>query len=163
MRTEVSRFWQFSLALYARQGVAEACLRLQDEFGLDVNVLLYCVFRGSKGHRLDGPDIIAADENVSRWRADVVRPLRAIRRVMKDTRLLTDTAGQSALRAQIKACELESERLQQLELERFGAGFAVAVTSPRQAATANYHGYGAALGKPLPQDVLALLIETFPA
>jgi len=34
-------FWDFSLAVYRRPGVAAACLRLQDEAGVDVNLLLY--------------------------------------------------------------------------------------------------------------------------
>ena len=34
-------FWQFSLDAYQRDGVQPACLSLQDDWGLDVNVLLY--------------------------------------------------------------------------------------------------------------------------
>jgi hypothetical protein len=33
-------FWDFSLALYAKEGVADACLLLQDKLGYDVNLLL---------------------------------------------------------------------------------------------------------------------------
>src|SRR3954470_3940357 len=35
-------FWNFSLELYAGEGVAEACLDLQERRGCDVNVLLFC-------------------------------------------------------------------------------------------------------------------------
>ena len=31
-------------ALYAQPGVADACLKLQDEFGLDVNLVLFCIW-----------------------------------------------------------------------------------------------------------------------
>jgi uncharacterized protein (TIGR02444 family) len=34
-------FWRFSLALYARPGVAAALLGLQDRAGRDVNLVLY--------------------------------------------------------------------------------------------------------------------------
>ncbi|MCG8546534.1 MAG: TIGR02444 family protein, partial [Alphaproteobacteria bacterium] len=34
-------FWNFSLRAYARPGVADACIRLQDRYGVDVNVLFY--------------------------------------------------------------------------------------------------------------------------
>ena len=33
-------FWDFSVGTYRRPGVADACLSLQDRYGLDVNVLL---------------------------------------------------------------------------------------------------------------------------
>ena len=36
--------WAFALAIYARPGVAEACLTLQNEAGLDVMLLLTTTF-----------------------------------------------------------------------------------------------------------------------
>ncbi|HEY9550471.1 MAG TPA: TIGR02444 family protein, partial [Kiloniellaceae bacterium] len=50
---EETPFWQFSGAVYARRGVAEACLALQQRHGLDVNLLLFCAWAGSNGRRLD--------------------------------------------------------------------------------------------------------------
>ena len=41
-----SRFWDFSLEIYAKPGVAQACLALQDECGADVNLLLFCCWAG---------------------------------------------------------------------------------------------------------------------
>ena len=38
--------WDFSLETYRRPGVEEACLKLQDELGADVNMLFYCCWRG---------------------------------------------------------------------------------------------------------------------
>ncbi len=36
-------FWQFSVSRYGKPGVADACLTLQDQFGINVNlILLYC-------------------------------------------------------------------------------------------------------------------------
>lgn len=36
-------FWQFSVSRYGKPGVADACLMLQEQFGINVNlVLLYC-------------------------------------------------------------------------------------------------------------------------
>jgi uncharacterized protein (TIGR02444 family) len=36
--------WRFSLAVYGRAGVPPACLKLQDNLGLDVNMLLLALF-----------------------------------------------------------------------------------------------------------------------
>ena len=38
--------WDFSLETYRRPGVEEACWKLQDELGADVNMLFYCCWRG---------------------------------------------------------------------------------------------------------------------
>lgn len=37
-------FWQTSLTLYAKPGVAQICLQLQDDFHCNVNVLLFVVY-----------------------------------------------------------------------------------------------------------------------
>ena len=42
-------FWNFSLELYAGEGVAEACLDLQERRGCDVNILLFCCWLGASG------------------------------------------------------------------------------------------------------------------
>ena len=39
-------FWSFSLTVYGRPGVEAACLELQDRFGADVNLALYCLWIG---------------------------------------------------------------------------------------------------------------------
>ena len=43
--------WTFALAIYAKPGVAEACLALQDEAGVDVMMLLTTTF-AAVNHRL---------------------------------------------------------------------------------------------------------------
>ena len=50
-------FWDFSLALYRKPGVAAACLRLQDGPGLDVNLLLYACWTAANGAGLAAPQI----------------------------------------------------------------------------------------------------------
>ena len=37
-------FWHFSLERYARAGVKDACLKLQDEYGFNVNLLLLACY-----------------------------------------------------------------------------------------------------------------------
>ena len=46
---KADEFWQFSLALYARNGVKELCLTLQDEHGFNVNVLLLSCYLNLQG------------------------------------------------------------------------------------------------------------------
>lgn len=39
---DADAFWQFSGELYQKKGVKELCLQCQDEFSLNVNLLLFC-------------------------------------------------------------------------------------------------------------------------
>jgi uncharacterized protein (TIGR02444 family) len=105
-------FWDFSLALYRRGGVAEACLALQDRHGLDVNLLLYCLWAGSRGHRLDAGEIDALSAAAGPWHEAVVEPLRAARRWLKDQKSAPPGPAE-ALRQAIKARELEAEAIEQ--------------------------------------------------
>ena len=99
-------FWDFSLAVYARPGVPAACLDLQDRLGLDVNVLLFAAWAGlGCGVRLSAEDLARVDSAIAPWRAEVVRPLRAVRRRVK--------GEDAALYDQLKAAELAAERIQQ--------------------------------------------------
>ena len=97
-------FWRFSLDFYARPGVSAACLALQDEHGLDVNLVLYACWVGISGcGRLGVEDLAAAERAVAPWRGAVLEKLRAARRAMKHE----DVAE---LYAEAKALELAAER-----------------------------------------------------
>ena len=97
--------WDGITALYGEAGVAEACIAAQDEAGADVLLLLAAALMARRGVSLDGagPALAAA---VEPWRAEVVRPLRALRRRWRGL----DGAG--ALRERLKVLELEAERAQ---------------------------------------------------
>jgi uncharacterized protein (TIGR02444 family) len=113
-----SDFWQFSLAFYARPGVAPACLRLQDEHGVDVNVMLFVLFAASRACQLDDAALERIEAAVAPWRERVVRPLREVRRTLRGPVASIDTPLTAGLRSEVKRIELEAERLQQLALER---------------------------------------------
>lgn len=109
-------FWDFSLKAYGGDGVEEECLALQDQFGVDVNLLLLCAFAGaSHGATLTQEEIASARKTVEPWQRDIVRSLRAARRAMKPV------ARQDArdLRARLKDIELESERIEQTMLQEW--------------------------------------------
>jgi uncharacterized protein (TIGR02444 family) len=102
-------FWAFSLALYARPGVAAACLRLQDAHALDVNLLLLCCWLARRGCRLSAAELAAAEARAAPLRTRILDPLRAARRALKTMPL----AGAAALYAQVKEAELAAEREEQ--------------------------------------------------
>ena len=77
-------FWRFSLTLYARPGVAEALIRLQDRAGRDVNLTLFALWAGAvRGVRLDARALRQAEAAIDGLRAGIVEPLRGLRRHLK--------------------------------------------------------------------------------
>jgi len=116
----IDSFWNFSVGTYRQPGVAEACLSLQDRYGIDVNLLLYNCWFGCTRGLLDEPLSSAVLAFSEPWAQEVVRPLRAARTWMKISGCVgtgVSTEDCMALRDEIKAVELEAERLQQRTLE----------------------------------------------
>jgi uncharacterized protein (TIGR02444 family) len=105
--------WAFALTIYARPGVADACLTLQNEAGVDVMLLLMATFAAVKRRILLTPDEIKAmDEACRPWREQVVWRLRAIRSELKTGPRPAPTSKTEPFRSKIKALELEAERLE---------------------------------------------------
>lgn len=108
---KVPGLWAFSLALYARPGVAAACLALQDRYQADVNLLLLGFWRAAKGYagwataELDHARDAVAPVNA------VLKPFRESRRALKA--LLEDEPAAAGLYAEAKALELRLEQVAQ--------------------------------------------------
>jgi uncharacterized protein (TIGR02444 family) len=112
--------WAFALHLYAQPGVADACLKLQDEAGVDVMMALMTVFAAARHRVLLTPaEIRELDEACRPWREQIVHPLRAIRTRLKTGPSPAPGSATEPFRSTIKAAELGAERLQnQLLAER---------------------------------------------
>jgi uncharacterized protein (TIGR02444 family) len=77
-------FKRFALALYGSDGVADACLYLQNRHDLDVNLVLFAAFVGAeRRRRLTTSCLDTARARVDAWHTEVVRPLRAVRLRLK--------------------------------------------------------------------------------
>jgi uncharacterized protein (TIGR02444 family) len=109
--------WAFALAIYAKPGVAEACLALQDEAGVDVMMLLTTTFAAVKHRLLLAPDEIRALNEACRlWREQIVWPLRAIRSGLKTGPQPAPSEATEQFRSQVKALELAAEKLENKRL-----------------------------------------------
>jgi uncharacterized protein (TIGR02444 family) len=107
-----AEFWRFSLAVYARPGVAPSCLALQDRLGLDVNLLLFCCWAAARGHRLSPPEFAAALAASAPWQREIVEPLRRIRRQLNQPSALA-AADAAILYDQAQQLELAAEEAEQ--------------------------------------------------
>lgn len=121
-----SEFWEFSVTLYALPGVAGHCLSLQNDHGLDVNLVLFCIWYGR--HFGEVPEALLEDalSSSDRWRNQVVNPLRTVRTQMKSNSELAEffaDSGYGDLREAIKRVELKSERVQQDKLQKMATNY----------------------------------------
>jgi uncharacterized protein (TIGR02444 family) len=114
-------FWNFSLQLYRKPGVGQACVALQDGLGLDVNLLLFCCWHGWENRALAEEDIQRAMVAAEGWQREVVQPLRAVRRRLKTGVAPVSAAECEALRRKVNDLELEGERIAQSVLEALPA------------------------------------------
>ena len=121
--------WPWAVDAYGRPDVASAALALQDQHGQCVPLLLWAAWA-----RPVDSDLIGRAVSLARtWEAAAILPLRTARRGLKAALPGGDDAAREALRTQIKAGELEAERLLLGALARLGgsggAALEVALTT----------------------------------
>ncbi|MBX7199953.1 MAG: TIGR02444 family protein [Rhodospirillaceae bacterium] len=115
--------WDFATWAYKEPGVEKACLALQGKHGIDVNILLFCLWLAHIGVGSSNLSrYLAGSLKLSRdWQRNLVEPLRGVRDAMKDFIESSDMVGPnrvaaSELRERVKACERDMEHLQMLAL-----------------------------------------------
>ncbi len=102
-----SPLWTFSLQHYAKAGVKDACLVLQDRSGLDVNVALACLWHERRGGTpLSEEDIKGLLEAA----VPAQQRVQAIRSLRRDAGHAAET---KALYRALKRAELLAENLLQ--------------------------------------------------
>lgn len=99
--------WEWVLQAYARPGVPEACLRLQDEHGQNTSFLLWAVHAGAKDPEL----LTSAAATAQAWDRTALIALREVRRALKPPLPRVADNARLALREEVKGLELAAERL----------------------------------------------------
>jgi len=159
-----SPFWKFSLGFYRGAGVSEACLELQDDCGVDVNVMLFLLWMATQKRRVPADRVRALADKMRPWQMDVIGPIRALRRMLKTHALLPDKGAAELFRTKIKAIELESERLQQEAMYALAGDLtSEPVRSVDEAARANIEAYRSVAGRPFSAGAVETLIKALPA
>jgi uncharacterized protein (TIGR02444 family) len=109
-------FWRFSLMVYARPGVPNTLIVLQDRDGHNVNLVLYGLWLGlCEATALDAAALSRAKSAIAGLDRDVVTPLRQLRRALKgdpdpdvcDLRrrvLVLEVATERRVQARLAAC-----------------------------------------------------------
>ncbi len=126
-------FWRFSLALYARPGVADALIAIQDRAARDVNLMLFGLWLGAcRGRLLTAGELAGAEAAMSPIVGAAVAPLRRLRRQLKET----DDCDLAALRRRVAGLELDAERRVQYRLATQFSGTSGAQTDGSRLAVA---------------------------
>ncbi len=160
-----SPFWRFSVKFYAVPGVAPACIELQDQAGVDVNVLFFLLWNATQRRTFNREQVAGIEQRIGAWRDMAVVPLRAVRRALKSPPAAIAPDVAEGFRTRIKAVELEAERLQQealYELARSGP-LGDQTGSPAEAARGSVAAYEATL-RPFPKapiDAVLTALSSF--
>lgn len=113
-----SEFWDYTLAIYGKQGFSPAVIALQDKLKLDVDILIFCCWTASTGRgALDAATVAKAREVADPWQAEVVNALRSIRRRIKEGFKGTPDGLPAGLGKDILGREIDAERIEQMMLE----------------------------------------------
>ncbi|HZP79509.1 MAG TPA: TIGR02444 family protein [Pseudolabrys sp.] len=134
-------FWRFSLAVYGAPGVQAECLALQERFGIDVNVLLFCAWIGvSKRISLDNAQLNAIEAATGSWHQAAVQPLRAARQQLKAMPEMSHP-DVVQLRKELAALELRAEQIEQALLCELASQIPAGSTSAPDAVRGNVDAY----------------------
>ena len=139
--------WEWVLEAYARPGVPQATLTLQDQYGQNTSFLLWAVHAEVKD-----PALLARAAAAARaWDSTALTPLREVRRALKPALPPFDDQAREALREAVKGLELASERVLMETLDGMAhrGGGAHALEALEAAS--------AAWGPPAPAEALAVL------
>jgi uncharacterized protein (TIGR02444 family) len=160
--TTTTPFWRFSLKFYGQAGVSDACIALQDDCGVDVNLLLFLFWLASERQLLAADEVKKLDATIKSWRELTIIPIRDTRRKLKGAKTFVDPAKQEALRDKVKAVELEAEKLQQEALYAFTqTGPLGKPAEPPAAARGNVAAFERAMGASFPKASVDVLVNAF--
>jgi uncharacterized protein (TIGR02444 family) len=163
-QAETTPFWRFSLHFYRHQGISDACIALQDEQGVDVNLLLFLLWLADDGRLLAADEVQKLDDAVRDWRNLTIGPIRDTRRKLKGARTIVDPAAQEVFRNKVKAVELDAERLQQAALFAFTrSGPLGRKADPQAAARGNLAAYERVIGARFAKNAVDVLLAAFDA
>ena len=112
-------FWNFSLEVYSKKGVSDACIALQEKCGVDVNILLFCCWTASVGHPvLSKHEVTLLCRTAADWNNDIVQKLRSVRKSFKIKNYKCNEEEVRQLQKQVLEVEIKAEQIEQFKLMR---------------------------------------------
>jgi len=113
-----SEFWNFSIRFYNHPEVEKTCLRLQNDFQLDVNCVLFIYWLASEHKTILSSEQWSQIISVSLPWKEIIKPLRKSRQLIKDSMFAWPGDFQQETRNSISEIEINAEHMQQLAMEK---------------------------------------------
>jgi uncharacterized protein (TIGR02444 family) len=158
--TQDSPFWRFSLGFYRQPGVSDACIALQDQAGVDVNILLFLLWNATLGRTLSKDGAAELEAKIGPLRDATVIPLRTLRRALRTPPPAVEPGAAEAFRTHVKRVELEAERLQQQTMYDLASAMTFgSATTPGDAARASVAAYQGICPRPFPPAALDTILS----
>ena len=117
-----SNFWQLGMNLYAQDGIKELCLKLQNQCGCDVNIVLLLTILEAMGLTPTADSLNALKASADEWLDDVLAPMRsgrtgisdqtqkeALYDIVKNLELIAEQAAHSDLFNQLELVPISSK------------------------------------------------------
>jgi uncharacterized protein (TIGR02444 family) len=121
----MTNLWQFSCEFYQQEGIQSACLELQDQHQMQVNVLLLMRYLGGLNYKIDANQLVELLEN-TQLIEDKVKSIRAVRRTFN---LSNAGAAWGGVYQKLKQAELEAEKYHIQALEKWTSSLALKANS----------------------------------
>lgn len=118
MKFPPSEFWNYSIDIYQHTSIEQACLKLQEQYRADVNILLYCCWVASKNIRLDNKDITTLIKTGQPWQSNILVHIRNARHTLKSSPVVIPEDERENAGKTISQMELNAEHMEQLALEK---------------------------------------------
>lgn len=151
--------WDFALTVYQSDAVKQNCLSLQDDYGVDVCVILGICWLHNRGRTITEDDCLALEAWLDEWQRTKTQAVRALRRRVK--RLGADNENHALAIGFYRAMldlELQSERIALHQIEQFAVDhWALNLSAPTVCTQENGEELGQALSayrlmREVPQD-----------
>lgn len=84
MQITAEQYWQFSERIWQQDGARQTALELQDQHGLEPNLLLLALLLEQQGQFLTEAQFVDLIEAQAQWRDKMLTPYRKLRRLAKD-------------------------------------------------------------------------------
>jgi len=128
MQFPESNFWNFSINFYQLPDIKQSCLALQDNYQLNVNLILFCHWLAlNKQHTLSQSQwqtlVIAAQP----WE-EIIQTLRMSRRMITNSSIAWPTDFKQETSNGVSSIEINTEHMQQLAIEQAWKTFDVSVS-----------------------------------
>jgi len=128
MQFPESNFWNFSIDFYQIPDIEKSCLALQDDYQLNVNLILFCHWLAlNKQQALSKNQwqtlIIAAQP----WE-DIIQTLRKSRRMVTNSSIAWPTDFKQETSKGVSNIEINTEHMQQLAIEQAWKAFDITVS-----------------------------------